>query len=84
MDRFPRLLAALIAILPAACAPAAKESAEAPAQKRAATEKERPDLRAVPVPDIDPETGIDRNVTYEPQVGPEPEAPRPEKSPRSG
>jgi len=76
-----RVAAALAAAqLAAGCAPADQRTEEAPAANSAAA-KGDPDLQVAPVADIDPETGIDRNVTYEPQLGPEPEA-RPRNEPR--
>ena len=73
MTSSSRLLGALALPL-AACAPAGNGSSDAPASKDAlAAEQEKADLRVQAFPDVDPETGIDRNVTYEPQIGPEPQ-----------
>ena len=67
-----RLLFALATISLAACAPTGNGPSDAPASADAAAAgaaERGPPVEAFP--DVDPETGIDRNVTYEPQVGPE-------------
>jgi hypothetical protein len=77
-----RIAAILTAISLAACAPSARETADAPAggdspdartTSGAAAVKEKPELVADEAPDVDPVTGLNRSVTYEPQVGPEPQ-----------
>jgi hypothetical protein len=73
MISMSRLVAVLATISLAACAPTGDGPSDAPASADAAAagaERRGPPVEVFP--DVDPETGIDRNVTYEPQVGPEP------------
>ena len=72
MKILPRLLGTLALLPLAACVPASNEASEGPASADAASGKGKPILQADEAPDIDPATGIDRNVTYEPQLGPDP------------
>ena len=52
-------------------APGESAKRETPKVTEKASEGRAPELDVQPVPDVDPVTGIDRNVTYQPEVGPE-------------